>query len=283
MLPDLNTTSEMIERWVFLNGQFVLEKLAAIPVTDRGFLFGEGIFTTIRVHQGRCELFRSHVERLEKQAKALNFTWDFQNFGWISELIKRNRAQDGIWRLKIVATVKEQSTERVAGNILAMLDPYQGTTSDPCTLCLFPYPVESPLADIKSLSYLDHLYVRNYANRLGYTDAITRTRDGILLETGCSNIFWIDQGKCWIPDLELPYLKGVLLQGLLQHSTWPIQFVNATIEQVPKSANVYICNALTHVRPVISIDQCHFQRCGQKEKLLQQTIAQVLRFENAEH
>ena len=73
-----------------------------------------------------------------------------------------------------------------------------------------------------------------------------------------------------------------MLQGLLQHITWPIQFVKATIEQLPKSANVYICNALTHVRPVIAIDQRHFQRCQQKENLLQQTITQVIRSENAE-
>lgn len=266
----------MSEKWIWLNGEFYLEKNAFIPVADHGFLFGEGIFTTIRVHNGKCEFFYPHLQRLQRQAEALDFYWNSLNFEPIAELIERNQAWEGIWRLKIIVTVREKEGRRNAGQVLALIHPAQDFSFTPCTLCLFPHPLESPLAHIKSLSYLDHLYVREYAKKRGFTDAITQMGNGVLLETGCSNLFWIDQGTCWIPDPQLPYLKGIFLQSILPHLALPAQFIKATRDQVPSSANVYICNALTHIRPVLSIDETYFSRSMQREELLQQAIAQAL-------
>jgi 4-amino-4-deoxychorismate lyase len=268
---------DMTENWVFLNGDFIPERLATIPITDRGFLFGEGIFTTMRVHQGKCELLQGHLQRLQRQATDLNFHLPSLQWGWIEELIQRNQAGNGTWRLKVIITIKQESIVRTMGNLLATLHPYQGRFSEPCTLCLFPYPIEGPLAHVKSLSYLDHLYVRNYAQQRGYDDAITRTREGILLETGCSNLFWIDREKCWVPDLPLPYLKGVFLQTLLSHFPLPIHFVQATLDEIPSTASLYTCNALTHACPVLSVDHQAFPRNPQWEKLLQKITADVLK------
>lgn len=266
----------MIEKWVFLNGTFCLEKEASIPVTDRGFLFGDGMFTTIRVHQGKCEFLPSHVQRLQHQAEELKFDFNVSRWEWISEFIQRQRAWNGTWRLKIIVTIKEEQDTRKMGCLLATLDPYQGISFDPCRLCLFSHPVESPLAHIKSLSYLDHLHVRAFAQQRGFVDAITYTYEGFVLETGSSNLFWIDQGICWVPDPQLPYLKGVFLQNLLTYLALPVRVVKATIDQIPVSASVYICNALTHVRPVLSIDDCVFVRNMQQERRLQEATIQAL-------
>jgi 4-amino-4-deoxychorismate lyase len=270
----------MAEKWVFLNGDFILESLASIPVNDRGFLFGDGMFTTIRVHQGKCELFNRHMQRLQQQAEILNFDLSSLKFDWIPELIQRNEAWEGTWRLKIMVTVKQERTIRTVGNALATLAPYQSKASESCTLCLFPYPFERPLAHLKSLSHLDYLYVRTYANQRGYDDAITKTRDGILLETSCSNLFWIDQGRCCIPDQELPYLKGIFLQALLPHLPLPLHFVKATFDQVSATAHMYTCNALTHVRSVSLIDRYSFPRNQQWDHVLQRAAIEALKMDS---
>ena len=49
-----------------------------------------------------------------------------------------------------------------------------------------------------------------------FTDAVMTNGNGYLLETGCSNLFWVDQGALFFPHVDLPYLKGVFLQALLQ-------------------------------------------------------------------
>ncbi len=104
------------------------------------------------------------------------------------------------------------------------LHPYQGSALSPCNLSLFPHPLIRPLAHIKSLSYLDYLYVRDYAKKQGCDDALTATGEGVLLETSCANLFWIDRRGCWIPDFQLPYLKGVFLQAILPYLPPPSPF-----------------------------------------------------------
>ena len=266
----------MNEGWVCLNGKICPENQALIPVSDRGFLFGEGMFTTLRVDQGKCELFNGHLQRLSEQAGALGFDYAPQSFDWLEELIVRNQAVEGTWRLKIIVTAKKEGKSVKAGNLAAIIEPYQGKSMEPGSLCLFPSPVERPTAPIKSLCYLDHLQIRNYAQQLGCHDAVTTNARGFLLETGCSNLFWIDQGILSFPDPELRYLKGVFLKSLLNHSPFPYQAVKIPFEGLPSSASVYMCNSLSHVRPVLSIGNTCFPRNLEWEIMLQEATEKAL-------
>lgn len=210
------------------------------------------------------------------QARTLGFEHNSISFDWLEELVARNHASEGIWRLKIIVTAKRAKELSHAGTILATLEPFQWIPWESCNLCVFPHPIESPTAEVKSLSYLDHLQVRSYAQKRGYQDAVTTTAKGFILETGCSNIFWIDQGVLWIPDPDLPYLKGVFIQALLKHLSIPVQKVQATPEQIPPNASVYLCNCLTHVRPVLSIGSNVFQRKAEWESLLQMATKRAI-------
>lgn len=266
----------MNERWVCLNGKICRENQAFIPVSDRGFLFGEGMFTTLRVDQGKCELFNAHMNRLSQQAGALGFDHAPLAFDWLKELIVRNQAMEGTWRLKIIVTAKKEGESTKAGNLVATIEPYLGNPMEPAALCLFPSPVESPTASIKSLCYLDHLQIKNYALLQGCHDAVTTNAGGFLLETGCSNLFWIDQGILSFPDPDLRYLKGVFLKSLLNHSPFPYQAVKISFEGLPARASVYMCNSLTHVRPVLSIGKIFFPRNPAWEEMLQEATAKAL-------
>ena len=57
-----------------LERKALLGQEAFVPISDRGFLFGEGMFTTIRVSEGKCELLPCHLRRLQQQAKALELS-----------------------------------------------------------------------------------------------------------------------------------------------------------------------------------------------------------------
>lgn len=258
-----------MNKWVILNGKVCLEHEASISITDRGFLFGEGFFTTIRVFEGRCELYSQHIERLKRQAEVFRISLpaipDYQ----IQELIKTSGANQGIWRLKIIVTLKEKGE---MGTLLVTLNPYPENLDKPCTLSLFPQPIESPSAHLKTLSYLDHLLVKKYALEKGVDDAITMTNEGFLLETAFSNLLWIDQNVIYYPDFSLPYLKGIFLQNLIAHIELPHQGIKITLKEFPTQANVYICNSLTHLRPVTSINNHTFPRNIEREKKMQEKL-----------
>ena len=229
---------------VFLNGQFYRENEAMISIHDRGFLFGEGVFTTLRLHRGKVELLLPHLERLKQHASFLQVESPSIEWPMIEELIQRQEANQGTWRLKIILTIKREKEERRVGNLLITLHPHLEEPSLPCRLCLFPYPLERPLARLKSLSYLDSLAVHDHAKGQGYDDAITTTSRGYLLETSRSNLFWIHRGECWVPDPELPYLKGVFLQALTRALPLPLREGRITIEELPLPTPLF--TSVTH-------------------------------------
>jgi len=257
----------MSEHWVYLNDRFCLESQAMIPIHDRGFLFGEGIFTTIRIDQGNCEFFSAHLQRLQQQTAELGMICPFISLELIHQLIQKNQADQGIWRLKIIVT---------AQTLLMTLIPYVKHSNESVHLTCFPQPVERPTAGLKSLAYLDCLRVKQFAEHSGFTDAILANSQGILLETGQSNIFYIFEEVCYVPDFALPYLKGVFLQMLLSDLNCPIQGVNWRLEQLPAQAAIYICNSMTHVRPVTAIDQQQWLRQERWEKHFQEITIQAL-------
>ena len=89
---------------VFLNGQFLSETQAVVPVNDRGFLLGDGLFETMRVVHGRLFRFTEHLDRLARGAEFLKIKCPFtptelENFA--GQLIELNRMPDAILRLTL--------------------------------------------------------------------------------------------------------------------------------------------------------------------------------------
>lgn len=266
----------MLENWVFLNNRFELEGLATISVADRGFLFGDGIFTTIRVEEGFCEFFSEHLERLASNAQTLQFTLPEIKTEWIEELIHRNNALRGLWRLKILITVSEIDSKRTPANLLITLHPYICVYKDSLRLTPFPFLVQSPFATIKSLSYLNSLFIRKYALENGYDDAVLLTSKGAILETSSSNIFWIDQETFFFPSSSLYYLKGVFLNALLKFIPMPVLESELPFDQISSAACMYTCNAMTHIQRVESIGSKVFRKNLELESLLQKVTKTAL-------
>ncbi|HSF08461.1 MAG TPA: aminotransferase class IV, partial [Nitrospirales bacterium] len=57
--------------WIFLNGEFVKKEQARISVFDHGFLYGDGVYETLRVYQGRIFLLERHLARLRRSCELI--------------------------------------------------------------------------------------------------------------------------------------------------------------------------------------------------------------------
>src|SRR5437867_2224291 len=89
---------------VFLNGQFVPQEQAVISVFDRGFLYGDGLFETLRVCGGKPFCWRQHVERLERGAAFLKLRLPFgaqQLEQFAAQLIQQNRMPEALLRITL--------------------------------------------------------------------------------------------------------------------------------------------------------------------------------------
>ena len=104
--------------FVLLNGQFVPETQAVVPVNDRGFMYGDGLFETLRVCRGRPFRLAQHLERLRHGAEFLKIKCPFtpaelQNFA--GQLIEKNRMPDAV--LRVVDTIGPRFGDRNGGYV----------------------------------------------------------------------------------------------------------------------------------------------------------------------
>ena len=251
---------------VFCDGQFLLCEEVKLSFTDRAFLYGDGVFTTVRVSGGVVECWDLHQDRLRSNCAELNIAFPSVDPEVAKQLIELNGAEAGLWRLKVIITGGESPgldlAPRTYGHLMMTLTPFQPPPM-PYTLALFPTPVIRPTAHIKSLSYLDRLWVMAEGKRQGFHDAITTTSEGFLLEAAYSNIFWRQGEDLFTPADTLPLLPGISLQRIKQNARalgMQVHEVRSTLDDIPPDAQVFIANAMVRFHPVERIKERAFVR-----------------------
>lgn len=271
----------MISSIVYLNGKFLPENDAAIPVSDRGFLFGDGMFTTIKVDHGHPEFLKQHLKRLEQDCEAVEIVPQKFLEETVFELIEKNHAENGVWRLKIIMTAGSNPgihlAKRAAGQFLMTIKPYAGHAS-PCRLVTYPYPISSPMGKFKSLAYLDRLWIADYAFKRGFDDALLCDNAGVVLETSIANLFWRKGQDMFFPDHSLPLYQGITLQMILTAAKsmgMNIFPVRAKLNEISDEAQLYLCNSLKGIVPITAIDEKTYARDLLFEEALQKAYAKL--------
>ncbi len=214
-----------------------------VPIQDRGFLFGDGVFTTIKVDEGSVVQGNLHLERIVSHCQQLNIfppkitLQDFQS------LIKKNRAEKGIWRLKVIITGGNRTDlslpQRDYGVYLVTIKPYIPNSTS-LKVCRYPFPITSPLSGLKTLSYLERMRIKQYAIDRRFDDAITCSVDGFVLEAAFSNVYWKEGDLYYTPDSTLPLLQGTCIASLPE-----VQQAKITFEQLMEKKEIYLCNAMS--------------------------------------
>ncbi len=260
---------------VFLNGKFLSRTEAFIPIDDRGFLFGHGVFTTIKIVNGSFENYHAHMARLTSHAKELKIESPIIDIALLQELLSRNHALEGVWRLKIILTGGASELRRMRsappGQILMTVEKQSIVPLAECRITHYPYTITGPTAKLKSLSYLNRLCMADYSTTSGFDDALVLSPEGWILEAAFANIFWRIKDKVYTPDASLPYLKGVSIGSVekcigILGLEWHPAKVKAP--DLADDAQIYLTNSMIGIVPVVSYMEHVFPRDLSFEKRL---------------
>ncbi len=209
---------------VFLNGAWLPAGEARVGIGDQGFLYGAGLFETMRVAGGRVPLLDRHLERLARGAGVLGIALPLSAGALrqvIAEAVRRNRLEEGALRLTV--------TGGPAGGGLGRAGEWDehGATLLVTVRAGRPYPDElygrgftavwararrnhlSPLCRVKSLNYLDSLLARREARAAGADEALFLNGEGKLAEGAATNVFFVAGGRLCTPSPEAGALPGV--------------------------------------------------------------------------
>jgi branched-chain amino acid aminotransferase len=206
----------------FLNGRFVPETEAVVPITDRGFLYGDGLFETLRV-SGGCPLWWTrHIERLQRGAEVLRITLPLsveELRRAAIELLRRNAMPDAILRITISRgsgargySTKGATSPTVALTLHPRPEPPVAVRLATSTIRV---PALDPLTAVKSANKLPQILARAEAEERGADEALLLNADGDVAEASASNLFWIEGGQVFTPPVSDGALPGVTRAVLL--------------------------------------------------------------------
>jgi aminodeoxychorismate lyase len=203
---------------VFLNGAFVPEEKAVVSVFDRGFLYGDGLFETIRVVNGNLFRWPEHFTRLHAGAKFLKIkvpfsAWQLQRIA--DELIARNEMPDSLLRVNLSrGTGLPGYSPKGAGKATLAMSLRAAPKPDPknppvwkLVTSSFRIATKDPLACFKTSNKLPQILAREEAPAAG--EALLLNTDGYVAEGTSGNVFWVRRGMVYTPPLTAGILPGI--------------------------------------------------------------------------
>lgn len=223
---------------VFLNGRFVPEEQALVSVFDRGFLYGDGLFETLRVMNGVPLRWDAHWRRFALGLLRLDLT-----VPWVPEYLRANAADlshhnhlpDALLRLTVSRGVGERGySSRGADSptFVMSLHPAPALTIEAPRLKLHTVSLRLPVGDwlsaCKTANKLLHVLARAEAEAAGADEALLLNSRGEVAEATSANLFWTEGSVLHTPPLASGALPGVTradvlawcqTQGIATHET----------------------------------------------------------------
>jgi branched-chain amino acid aminotransferase len=211
---------------IFLNGQILPEAQAQISVLDRGFLYGDGLFETLRTANGVPFRWAQHWERLRRGADFLGIALPYSSEtlrGVAGELSARNRMSDALLRLNLSrgAGGRGYSPRGADKPTLVMtLHPAPPFGAVPPGWRLITgssrLPAGEPLAQFKTCNKLPQILPRAEPAAAGADEALLLNTQGHLVEGAASNLFWFANGYLCTPPLASGILPGITRQVVFE-------------------------------------------------------------------
>jgi aminodeoxychorismate lyase len=194
---------------VFLNGRLVPEAQAVVPVSDRGFMYGDGLFETLRVVAGRPFRLAQHLERMARGGDFLKIQCPFtpnELEDFAGQLIEQNQMPEAILRVVLTRGSGERGyMPRADGRPTVVMTLHPAPPLDPpvswsVATSSYRLPAADPLAAFKTLNKLTHILARGEAAEQGADEALLVNTNGEVAEATSGNLFWAAQGTlCTVP------------------------------------------------------------------------------------
>lgn len=255
---------------VMINGQLCSGDAAMVSVFDRGFLYGDSVFETIRTYRGRAFALSEHLSRLQRSAQKVFIDLPVPSQQLALEV---NRT--------LSAAGNDESYVRVMitrGQGALGLDP---ALADKPSRVIIVDALKAPLdslyrSGIKTITYktrrpsdataAEGAKVGNYlvavmatreAKLRGAAEALIVDADGGVVEGATSNLFLVSDGQLGTPPESAGILPGITRQRILQAARnlgLPVAFTVPSSEQLGAADEVFISSSIRELMPVVQVD-----------------------------
>jgi len=250
---------------IYLNGEWMPIEEAKIPVLDRGFIFGDGIYEVIPVYRRKPFRGEGHMQRLARSLAAVEIPNPYSEARWmelIAEIIARQPFENQAVYFQVTRGVakRDHAFPKESTPTVFMMSNPLATPSDETfargVACVTATDNRWLRCDIKSTSLLGNVLMRQFAADRDAIETIM-FRDGLLTEASASNVLIVKGGVIASPQKDNLILPGITLDAtidLARESGLPLEMRPITEAEVRDADEVWLSSSTKEVLPVTQLD-----------------------------
>jgi D-alanine transaminase len=250
---------------VYLNGEFMPLENAHIPVLDRGFIFGDGVYEVIPVYSRRPFRLQEHLVRFRRSHDAIRLQYPLSDTEWtrlVNDLVARNPGDDQSIYLQVTRGVAKRDhafPASVKPTVFGMSSPLstpsrQAIENGVPAVSAVDYRWQK--CDVKSTSLLANCLLRQFAADAGASEVVM-FRDGYLTEGSSSNVFAVRNGTLYAPpknNLVLPGITYDVVLELAQANKLPHEVTAVAEADVRGADEIWVTSSTKEVLAVTTLD-----------------------------
>ncbi len=250
---------------VFLNGEILPIEQAKIPVLDRGFIFGDGIYELVPVYSRVPFRLDEHLNRLERSLREVRIRNPYSRAEWrdvIQRLIAAQPFEDQGLYFQVTRGVAKRDhafPQGVEPTVFAMANPL---VTPPAALVERGAAARSAVdfrwqrCDVKSISLIGNCLLRQLSADAGEAETIL-FRDGLLTEASASNVFIVKAGVIQAPpksNLILPGITYDVVVELARDAGLPLELRDIPEADVRSADELWVTSSSKEILAIVSLD-----------------------------
>ncbi len=260
---------------IYVNGNIVSEEEAFVSVLDHGFLYGDGVYETMRSYVGIVFKFQDHLKRLFRSASLIGLDipmTDEDLKAAVYETMKANDLKEAYIRITVSRGPGPIGLDPglcKAPTIVIIVREFRSYAID-----LYKEGVKLIVARtrrnlkealdprIKSLNFLNNILAKREATAAGAYDALMLNHANKLTECTVSNIFFVKDGKLCTPSVECGILDGITRSHVIKlagKADMPFREDEFTLDYFYKASEVFITNTTMEIMPVSRVEHRAFR------------------------
>jgi D-alanine transaminase len=250
---------------VFLNGKFLPIEEAKIPVLDRGFIFGDGVYELVPVYSRVPFRLDEHMSRLERSLSETRIRNPYSRAQWreiIFKLIDGQPFDDQGVYFQVTRGVAKRDhafPKNVEPTVFMMSNPLVNPPKEQVEKGGSAVSAKDHRwlrCDIKSISLIGNCLLRQLSAESGGAETIL-FRDGKLTEASASNVFIVKRGRIESPakgNLILPGITYDVVIELARANGLPLEFREVTEAEVRDADEIWVTSSSKEVFPIVELD-----------------------------
>ena len=250
---------------VFLNGKFLPLEQAMVPVLDRGFIFGDGVYELIPVYSRAPFRMDDHLARLERSLASVRIKNPYSREKWreiILQLVAKQPWEDQGVYFQVTRGVAKRDHAFPAGvepTVFVMANPL---VNPPKELVEKGGSAVTAVdnrwlrCDIKSISLIGNCLLRQVSADAGAQETIL-FRDGKLTEASASNVFIVKRGVLLSPPKSYLILPGItydVVTEIAQAARIPLEFRDIGEAEVRGADEVWVTSSSKEILAIVTLD-----------------------------